>query len=116
MKLDNLNRAKDLLAMRNAALRLIEENTKALTYMKKYTWDCGYYPFDVDSTHQNTQSCGSVKEDSKFVKRVTIDGSTHTIGEVYCTIPLDLLIKATEEEIKRLSARIVEIDKEVDTL
>lgn len=114
MKLDNLNRAKDLLAMRNTALRLIEANTEALTLMKGYTWDKGYYPFDYDMTHQAKSSCDA---NTKFIKKIIISSSAIVGGhDTFCTIPLDLLIKATEEEIKRLNTRIVEIDKEVDTL
>lgn len=113
MKLENLNRAKDLFAMKSAALRLITDNTVALELMKKYAWDSGYYPFDYDMTRQVGSSATS---ETKFVKRITIKGSSHMIGEVYCTIPLDTLIKAVEDNIKRLNDRVKEIDKEVATL
>ena len=111
MKLENLNRAKDLLAMKNEALRLITKNTEALEFMKKYTWDCGLYPFGYDMTRQVG---GSATSETKFIKK--IDVLTSYGDSRYCTIPLDLLIKATEEEIVRLNKRVDEIDKEVASL
>ena len=113
MKLENLNRAKDLLTMKNEALKLLNANTKALTYMKKYTWDSGHYPFSYDMTRQVG---GSPTSETKFIKTITIKSAALTADEIYCTIPLDLLIKATQEEINRLNARIEEIEKEVETL
>ena len=114
MKIENLNRAKDLLTMKNKALALITENTKALEYMRKYSWDSGLYPFDYDMTHQVG---GSPNSETKFVKQITICSSPIVGGSsLSVTIPLDLLIKATEEEIKRLNKRVEEIDKEVATL
>ena len=109
-----MNRAKDLLTMKNNALHLITRNVEALEFLKKYTWDSGLYPFEYDMTRQVGSSPNS---ETKFVKHITIK-SSHIVGghDIICTIPLDLLIKTTEEEIKRLNKRVEEIDKEVATL
>lgn len=114
MKTENLNRAADLLKMKNTALTLITKNTEALEYIKKYSWDICIYPFDIDMTRQVG---GSPNSETKFIKKITIKSSPIVGGnDIVCTIPLDLLIKAVEENIERLKKRVEEIDKEVATL
>ncbi len=113
MKLENLERAKDLLAMKKTALAYLKINLEALEHIEKYTYDCCLY-HDIDMT---MQANNSYTPTTKFVQKTVVLKSYTSVGhDTVAIIPFDIFAKAIKEEIKRLNDRIVEIEKEVETL
>lgn len=115
MKLENLQRANDLSAMKDATRRYIRQNEEALEYIEKYSNSSGIYPFGIDKSLTTATSC---TDTTQFIKSVGIVTKYSYPSDHYieAQLPLDLLCTAIKSEIKRLNARLEEIDKEIATL
>ena len=108
MKLENLQRANDLAKMKKETLRQINGNAKTIEALMKPS----DYLEHSYIKHDMTEQTENEHDNNKLVIEWYISACFH----YSCFFKTETIIKALQEELKRLNARLEEIDKEIESL